>query len=140
MKKTVNSLLSLLLVFALLACLMACGGKENPWDDAIYTVDTELGTGAKTLTVEVEAEGKTITLTVHTDKETVGAALIEHGLLAGEDSQYGLYVKRVNGMLADYDKNQYYWAFYIDGEYAMTGVDGTAIDESAVYRLAYTKG
>ena len=141
MKKTVSLLLSVLLMLAFLGCLAACGGgKADPWESAIYTADTELGDGAKTLTLEVKALDKRVTLTVHTDKSTVGAALMEQGLLEGEDGPYGLYVKRVNGMLADYDKDQYYWAFYVGGEYAMAGVDSTEIDESAVYQLAYTKG
>ena len=47
------------------------------------------------------------------------------------------YVKKVNGITADYDVDQSYWGFYIDGEYAMTGVDGTSIEEGRIYRLAY---
>ena len=77
--------------------------------------------------------------TVNTDKETVGEALLEHELIAGEDGQYGLYIKTVNGITADYDVDQSYWAFYADGEYAMAGVDMTEIDEDVTYQLAYTK-
>ncbi|MBO5789865.1 MAG: DUF4430 domain-containing protein, partial [Clostridia bacterium] len=74
-----------------------------------------------------------------TDKDTVGSALLEHGLIAGEEGQFGLYVKVVNGMTADYDVDRSDWAFYIDGEYAMTGVDSTEITEGVTYQLAYTK-
>ena len=63
----------------------------------------------------------------------------EHDLLKGEEGAYGLYVKTVNGMTADYDKDQHYWAFYINGEYALTGVDGTDITEGTTYRLEYAK-
>ena len=89
--------------------------------------------------MEVKAEEKSVTFTVHTDKDTVGAALIEHGLIAGDEGQFGLYVKYVNGMLADYDIDQTYWSFYINGEMAMTGVDGTPITEGETYQLVYTK-
>ena len=51
----------------------------------------------------------------------------------GDDSEYGLYVKTVNGITADYDKDGVYWAFYIDGEYAAAGVDATAIEEGSSY-------
>ena len=44
------------------------------------------------------------------------------GLIAGEDSDYGLYVKTVNGVTVDYDTDGKYWAFYVDGEYAATDV------------------
>ena len=56
------------------------------------------------------------TLEIHTDQETVGAALLELGLIAGEESEYGLFIKTVNGLTADYDTDGVYWAFYIDGE------------------------
>lgn len=49
---------------------------------------------------------------------TVGKALLDQGVIAGEDSSYGLYVKTVNGTTLDYDTDGMYWAFYINGEYA----------------------
>ena len=109
------------------------------WDDALYSTDKEFGSGSKVVTVEVVAEGKTVVFTVRTDKGTVGEALLEHGLLAGEEGPYGLYVKRVNGLEADYDKDQTYWAFYINGSYAMSGVELTEIEEGTVYRLEKQK-
>ena len=47
--------------------------------------------------------------------------------------------KTVNGMTADYDKDGVYWAFYIDGEYAMTGVDATNITDGAQYAFRREK-
>ena len=41
---------------------------------------------------------------------------------------------------ADFNTDGSYWAFYIDGEYAMTGVDSTEINEDSVYTLQVTKG
>ena len=120
-------------------------GKENTekeaslWDNAKYTSDTELGTGAKTVQVEVKAGGKSITFTIHTDKEILGDALLEHDLIAGEEGAYGLYVKFVNGIEADYDKDQTYWGFYKDGEYMMTGVDSTTITSGDHYELSKDK-
>ena len=46
---------------------------------------------------------------------------------------YGLYVKEVNGITADYDVDGTYWAFYINDEYASTGVDSTNITEGDNY-------
>ena len=109
------------------------------WEDATYLTDTELGNGATTLVVEVKADDRQVTFTIHTDKTTVGEAMQEHGLLEGEESQYGLYVKKVNGILADYDVDQTYWGFYINGEYAMTGADATNIEEGVTYCLARVK-
>ena len=64
---------------------------------------------------------------------------LANNLIAGEEGAYGLYVKTVNGITADYDKDQTYWAFYIDGEYAVSGVDTTDIVESSVYTLKVEK-
>lgn len=47
--------------------------------------------------------------------------------------------KTVNGMTADYDKDGVYWAFYIDGECAMTGVDATNITDGAQYAFRMEK-
>jgi hypothetical protein len=142
MKRTIKSAISvvfaLVFIFALVSCNTA--GSTNVWENATYLQDTEFGSGAKTAVVEVKAEDQLVTFTVKTDKETVGEALLEHGLIAGDQGPYGLYVKNVNGITADYDVNQAYWAFYINGEFAMTGVDQTKIAEGETYQLVYTKG
>ena len=41
--------------------------------------------------------------------------------------------KTVNGVTVDYDTDGKYWAFYVDGEYAATGVDSTDITAGATY-------
>ena len=142
MKKTINATLSLVLVLVCLFSLAACGNtvdKTGLWKNATYTQDATFGDGAKTLVVEVKAEEQTVTFTVKTDEKTVGAALLEHKLIAGDESEYGLYVKQVNGITADYDADKSYWAFYVDGEYATSGVDATDIQEGVTYQLVYSK-
>ena len=113
--------------------------KTGVWANATYLSDKELGTGAKTVQVEVKAEGQSITFTIHTDKETLGEALLEHGLISGEQGAYGLYVKFVNGIEADYDKDKTYWAFYKNGQYMMSGVDTTVIADGEHYELSKEK-
>ena len=142
MKKTIQSTVSLVLSLLFLLSLVACNtvDKSGVWEDAIYRKDKELGKGSKTLVVEVKAADEMITFTIHTDKETVGEALMEHDLIDGDEGPYGLYIKVVNGMTADYDKDQYYWAFYVNGEYAPSGVDSTKIEEGVTYQLEYAKG
>ena len=141
MNKTIKTSIALILSLLFVVCLVSCNTVEKTgvWEDATYLKDMTFGNGAKTVKVEVKAEDQLVTFTIKTDKDTVGAALLEHGLIAGEQGDFGLYVKVVNGMTADYDVDQHYWAFYINGDYAMTGVDSTAIDESATYRLEYAK-
>lgn len=83
--------------------------------------------------------GKETEFKINTDKKTVGEALLELNLIAGDDSEYGLYVKTVNGVTLDYDKDGKYWAFYVNGEYATSGVDSTDITPGAEYSFKAAK-
>lgn len=87
----------------------------------------------------VDGDGNETNFEIHTDKTTVGEALLELDLIAGEEGPYGLYVKTVNGITADYDVDGTYWAFYVNGEYGMTGVDQTAIEAGATYAFKVSK-
>ena len=93
-----------------------------------------VGEGQTTFLFNVtDADGNKTDFEVHTDKTTVGDALLELDLIAGDSSAYGLYVKTVNGVTVDYDTDGKYWAFYVNDEYASAGVDSTEISESTVY-------
>ena len=50
-----------------------------------------------------------------------------------------MYIKFVNGIEADYDKDKSYWAFYKNGEYMLSGVDTTAIADGEHYELVKEK-
>ncbi len=137
-------ILILALIFTLLIAsslsLISCSKKgEDDYVSKVYTEDTVLGNGSKTVTVKIEDTEKSVAFTIHTDKKTVGEALLEHGLIDGKEGAYGMYIKSANGTVADYDKDQSYWAFYVGDDYAMTGVDTTEIEEGVIYRLVYTK-
>ena len=112
---------------------------EGNWKTATYRKNATLGQGNKTFTLTVAIDGKSVDLTIKTDESTVGAALQALNVIQGEDSQYGLYIKTVNGVLADYDIDQTYWAFYINGEYASSGVDTTEIVSGTTYKLSREK-
>ena len=145
--------LSLMLIVAMALSMVACnGGNANNNSGAVSTeavVDTEnadetgvtvLGEGSVVfMFTVVDKDGNETAFEIHTDKEIVGEALMELGLLAGEDSQYGLFVKTVNGITVDYDADGAYWAFYINGEYAMSGVDTTPITEGETYTFKVEK-
>ena len=104
------------------------------------TERTVLGEGATVFDVMVvDQDGNEAAFEIHTDKETVGEALLEVELIAGEEGEYGLYVKTVNGITADYDTDGTYWAFYINDEYASTGVDATPVTEGDTYSFKVEK-
>ena len=141
-RKPLSFFVCIVLITAM--ALTAIGCNDNKTSDPYYTVTVSdgavLGEGAKEFSLEiVDGEGKSVNATVKTDKATVGEALLDLKLIAGDDGDYGLYIKCVNGITADYDVNRTYWAFYIDGEYAMSGVDTTDVVEGAKYSLKVEK-
>lgn len=140
MKKRIFSVFCLFA--AVCSLLISCGQPKtykDLWDSALYVNNTTFGDGEKNLMVEVIAEEKSVIFTLKTDAETVGEALLEHELISGEQGTYGLYVKQVNGMTADYDIDQSYWSFTKNGEPLMTGVDGEKFSSGDRYELVYMK-
>ena len=102
-------------------------------DDSSDSINV-LGEGSTVFTFTVtDTGGKETSFEIHTDKAIVGDALTELGLISGEEGAYGLYVKTVSGITLDYDKDGKYWAFYVNDEYASTGVDMTSITAGATY-------
>ncbi|MBQ2932733.1 MAG: DUF4430 domain-containing protein [Clostridia bacterium] len=141
MKRFVN-ISFLLLIATLCVFFSACGdadSQKNLWETATYTEDTELGTGAKTVKLEVKAGEKSVTFTIKTDKEILGEALVDNEIISGEKGAYGLYVKVANGITADYDEDKSYWAITQNGESVMTGVDGIKFSDGEHYELVYTR-
>lgn len=139
LKKALSFLLCMALIAAMALFATGCSGKktaETVDGTTVYADGDVVGEGAKQFTLVIaDKDGNETRLEIHTDKDIVGEALLDNQVVAGEDSQYGLYVKTVNGITADFDTDGVYWAFYIDGEYAMTGVDATEITEGVTYSL-----
>ena len=50
-----------------------------------------------------------------------------------------MFLSKVDGIYADYNETGTSWSFYIEGEYAMTGVDQTDIVDGATYMLKVEK-
>ena len=133
-------MLSLVLVFVLIAAaaLTGCSGKPAETTGAPEPAGqtTVLGEGSKTMDFTVvDKEGITHLYTIHTDAETVGQALLALELIDGEEGPYGLYIKSVLGQVLDYETDGMYWGFYVNGDYALTGVDQTPITEGDAYLL-----
>ena len=155
-----HSILSLVLLMALIAAIalsvVSCdknsqGEVESPvTESGAVTQDNVNGDSSSDETndgsTNVIGEGNTqfeftVTFvdgtsrqyTVKTNETTVGDALSKVGLIAGEEGTYGLYVKTVDGVTLDYSKDGKYWAFYINGAYASSGVDTTKIKSGEAY-------
>ena len=162
MKKIFKSSLSLLLSLALITAIALTTGcndnKETPKTSDTSASENSSVTEESSATEEsksnvtVKGEGKTkfsfsvtdkdgntADFEIRTDKTIVGEALQELGLIEGDESEFGLFVKKVNGITADYDIDKTYWAFYINGAYANSGVDTTEIKEGESYAFKVEK-
>ena len=106
--------------------------------NAVYTQDKTFGNGEKTVMVTVVTDDNSVKFTLNTDKDTLGDALKEYGLIEGDNGSYGLYVKKVNGIRADYDSDKAYWAFFKDGSPLEAGVDSTQINSGDSFEIRYT--
>ncbi len=104
---------------------------------SLLSPETQEGMKSFTLTV-VHADGTSKDLELKSDAEYLGEFLQEEGIITGEEGQYGLYIKEVDGEKAVYEEDNAYWAFYEGEEYALQGIDLTPITDGAVYKLVYT--
>lgn len=131
MKKTVKRLLPALILLAAAALLAVLYFVARPQPSA----------GQKNVTVEViHADGSEKTFHYQTDLDYLGALLLAEELIDGEPGPYGLYIKKADGEVADYDQNKSYWALFIGDEYATQGIDLTPLTDGGVYSLVYTIG
>ncbi len=149
MKKTVltkilSCFVCILLIAAMATVTIGCNDKEKVEGSGASTSDTsstvleEKGKGEKNFIFSFAAlDEEPTTYKILTDKNTVGEALLELNLIAGEVGDYGLMVTSVGGKTADTSCE--YWAFYVNGEYAMAGVDSTDIVNGATYTLKIEK-
>lgn len=133
MKKIIR-FAAVLFVFITVLSVVACN-ERDVWKDATYTENTELGEGKTQITVVVEAQGKSVTLTVNTDKDNLGEALLELGLINDPS-----FFDTVNGMRLDWNEDKAYWGFYKNGEYMTVGADEAPLAGVEQYELVYTKG
>ena len=111
--------------FVALLILCSCTDKSD---------DTEI----KNITVSVIAN-ETQNFEFETEKEYLGEVLKENKFIEGEEGQYGLFIKSVNGIKAD-EKEEEWWCLTKDNENIMTGVDKTKISDGDKFELTLKKG
>ena len=146
-KKLSSFILCMVLIVAMALTAGGCNGKtkkESPAANGAETVPqadgSVLGDGSKVFDVTiVDQEDVETTLEIHTDQETVGAALLELGLIAGEESEFGMFVKTVDGETAD-DSKQEWWCLTKGGETWTSGVDSTEIADGDAFEFTLTTG
>ena len=136
MKKTqIKRLLSLLVCIVLIAAmaLITSGCDDKKKDDTSTQNSTvsitaeqdevvKLGSGAVEIDVSVvDKDGNETKFKISTDKKTLEEAVVDVNLVAGEESEFGLYIKTVNGLTLDYDTDGMFWAIYVNGQSSLVG-------------------
>ena len=137
-KHTQTKILSLVICIMLIAAMAftvtSCNKSQGDKVGTEFSFTFEFTEGKGEYT-----ETKDNTFLVKTNEKTVGDALYALGLIDGDEGDYGLYIKSVNGITADYDIDATYWAFYVDNAYAMTGASDTPIEEGKYYTFKIEK-
>ena len=116
-KRITSWLICMMLIVATAFSTVGCNTKQDSNTQEVAAVEESseskgnvLGEGQTMfLFTGVDKDGNETNFEIHTDKETVGEA------------------------------DQTYWALYVDGEYAMSGVDVTTIEEGKTYALKVEK-
>ena len=98
--------------------------------------------GAKFITIEVvDNNASSVVYDVHTDAEYLRQAMEEaDGLdFSGSESEYGMMVETVNGVTADWNVDQSYWGFYVNGDYCNYGIDSQPVVDGDAFQIVYSK-
>ena len=95
----------------------------------------------RTYTVQVvHSDGTVMEKQITTCQVYLANALFDENILTEEEGlSTGMYTI-VDGEEASWEKNQAYWGFYVDGQYAVEGMNTTQTKDGAVYKLEYTVG
>ena len=124
---------ALLAVAALVVAVLILGGVY------VFTRPA-VSKGDKHIVVEVvHADGASKEYEYDTDEEYLGNVLEPAGLIAGEDSEYGMFVKTVDGYTVDYAKQEW-WCFTQDGVQVNTGVETTPVADGDHFEITLMTG
>ena len=143
-KKLIIALIAFVALIAVVAGIWFANRPETP-----ETIATPTGTTSQTGTTDptvaklkftvivIHADGTEKTFNYETTGGYLGPILTAEGLVVESDSP-GLY-NTVDGVTADWNVDQSYWAFYIGDEMAMYGLNDAVIHDGDVFKLVYTK-
>ena len=123
------------LVLAAVAIVLVIGLMVGVW--MATRPETESGSKGYTVTV-IHKDGTEKVFEYRTDEEYLAGALLEEGLVSGEDSQYGLTIITVDGEAAVWEADSAYWAIWVGEEMAVTGASEIPVYDGSTYKLEYT--
>lgn len=133
----------LALLLALLMAFTAFAGCQQAAEQSSAPAASDTSTAAAAATnitlMVVHKDGSEKEFPIATKEQYLRAALEAESLIAGEESEYGLFVKTVDGETAD-DAKQEWWCLTKDGEMTETGVDAIEIADGDKFEFTLTVG
>ena len=123
-KAILGIVIAVVLIGALIAVYLVFGPKTSE--------------GSKAITITItDDQGVDTVYETKTDAEYLMDAVQElDGItIEGEEGDYGLFIKTVNGITADYDTDGAYWSIYVNGEYGNYGIDAQPVADGDSYAI-----
>ena len=138
-KNDFSKIIKLSVIFVLIAalalCMFSCDGKNKDGSEESSSTPTEI-----TITVTVIDDKKdSDSFKITTKADNLGDALLESGRVKGDMDTFGLYIKEVDGLRADFELDGAYWSVSKDGKMLVTGASDTPISDGDKFELTYTK-
>ena len=131
-KNKKSGLIAVLLLVALVVAAAAAYFVFVPQPEA----NTELKTISLTV---VHGNGDENVFTLDTPCETLGEALVNAGLITGEEGPYGIYIMTVDGETVD-ESLQQWWCLTKGGQQHNNSADSTVLADGDAYELSFTEG
>jgi len=133
MSKSKKTVVALVLLAVLVAAMVLVWYFFGP--------DRETDSFSKTVTVAVvHGDGSEKEFEIGTNEEYLRGALEQEALVTGDESEFGLYIKAVDGETADEDAQQWWCVCDGEGNMLMTGVDDTPIHDGDSFMLILKTG
>ena len=131
-KKTFVSIVALVCLVSLLLCgcsvKLPFGNKPSTGDEKTFTLQI------------VHSDGISTEQEITTTQNYLANALFDEKILVEEDAlNTGMYTI-VDGEEASWEKDQAYWGFFVNGDFAVAGLNDTPIEDGAIYKLEYSIG
>lgn len=96
--------------------------------------------GGKSIMVQViHGDGTTREFPLQTEKEFLGEALVEGGVVENNQTEFGLFIVTADGETAD-ESEQEWWSISKDGVSLQLGADTQPIADGEQYELTLTVG
>ena len=122
-KQKKTTLITVAIVVVLVIAALVCWASFRP----------QALEGVKEISVTVtHTDGTTRTEEFETTAQVLSDALDGHIEIDGEESEYGLFVKTVDGEYAD-DTEGVYWMFDVNGAMGEYGVDSQPVTDGDAY-------